>query len=120
VSDGRDRNEETSHDETIDLDTRKGRIAAILYRSNPLTTREITDLLDQTPWEDDYNSIAAALSVLRNNDMASKTNEYGGKWSLTEKGEDTMVNTIREADKYPMTMADKITGKHPTSNLSAD
>lgn len=105
---------------TFKIGTNPWKVAAFLFRQNePLRLGHIELYLEGTKWEIGYKSLSATLSNLKSDGFVEKENiqnsSYDG-YILSEKGEQRMQNTIEEADSYPLTVADKIAGLHPSNN----
>lgn len=107
---------EIDTEETLTPGTNQFKVAAILYRSNPMSLKELNQLLDNTPWDLPYKSISAALSNLKADGLITKTDSRGGKYYMTDRGDEIMENTVLHSEGYCLNMADKITGLHPSSN----
>lgn len=93
-------------------------LAALLYRSDEhLRVREIYETLQGTEWATTYKSTSAQLSQLRGEGIVDKEDTYGGKWWLTQLGKQYVQATVYEADEYPLTVADELTGiKSPSTS----
>lgn len=105
---------------TYNIGTHRWKIAAFLYRQNePLQLSHIEAFLEGTEWEIGYKSLSATLSKMKSDNLVSKeplpaTSHKG--YTLSEKGEKRMRNTVDQEDNYILTMADKIAGLHPTNS----
>lgn len=104
---------------TFNPDTINFRVCGLLYRvQGRLELGQIHAMLEDTPWESNYNSISAQLSILRDEGLVDKDAKYAGGWQLTERGRQYMRALVIEGDGYPLTVADKISGVHPNAESS--
>lgn len=111
---------EIETDETLNPGTNRFKVIAILYRSNPMGLKELHELLKNTPWEIPYKSISATLSKAKSDGLIQQTDSQGGKYYMTDRGDEIMENTVLHTEGYCLNMADKITGLHPSSSYKHD
>lgn len=91
-------------------------IAGLLYCVDErLKLKSISDSLEGTPWEENYKSISAQLSLMRDDGLVDKNKEHAGEYQLTDLGEKYIHAMMHERDDYPLTIGYKIAGLHPNS-----
>lgn len=96
----------------VNLDTSRWYIVATLYRSNDRQQLgDLDALLQDTRWEVEYSSLSAFLSQLYDEGYVNRDEDR--QFGLTALGHDLVYLQTLDADEYPLTMADKVTGLHP-------
>lgn len=100
-------------DYPLSTDTNKWYILGLLHRSRrPLTSKEVYEYLEGTPWElTTQSSVSAYFSTLRDDGVIEVADDSGtgaAKYHLTQYGKDVMEYTINSTSGYHLRVADKL------------